>query len=1208
MIFRIEMIASGKSKTLAGGIQGIRDVLIFMVPWIKRIDLSNVISEQPENSHQRRTPADSSANDSILNWSYPSAKYTRLEASDTILNNMFYLTIKYGDQYISEIENIWVQLVDVIVGHENVSGGGVALSGGHGQRQPHQLPATPRNKQQRLYEAEVIKERNVRLIIEFLLQIGLKKRNPKFVNYAKKVVVYLARTTACTSVIESLLNQVNPKSFVPTGLASEQRVVSSDRAVVSEHNANEEMTTVIMSTDMDAIAKKPMEPVDESILYRADLEEVLVEMPKRPAFSKGQLACVLLVDLSIEVGSVALKDHLPLLLTVIFVQLDHFIALICEQNRLLLVNLIHAIIPREIGFEMIDEILITLNSREGKRMWNYEDISPKARTIESSDHLSRLVQQVADLFSLIDPTLVQSWGETALLWGTSCPVRHIACRSLQMLRTLAPAFSRQMLGELLHRLSNTVSDPTEEIQGFALEILETLDVMFESLETHRIILFPQFFWAFIACLYSPLEWEYLEAVKLLHKFLSLVDINDPTIISTVLNNIPPKWKNDFKGLHPFLLRGLSSIHCEQNCLNLINMLIPLENDEFLDVSAKSRVLYSVLVNVPRLLQGFELDPLEDGGAEAKMSVEDCLEVAAELSNLSERSGFQDLARLMSSYSKQKFRSRDDFLRQLAMIIRQGFFPDFKTKTLLFLMGFLASPRPFYRRKTLKILKLLLPTLESSVEVDDDVGEALVAPLLNQLQSELGSEALEVLDETMKGSISSEENNVRLVFGGRSIHKITKEAMTSSTTSGGPPSSILPLNQTISGFDENGWKLKDGMISSKISRYNMLGVASTCAGKKFLSNGKSTASSGVGIINNNNSSNNNSRQYIQQSSFKIGSSSASLDLDASSSSRALESTLSAFKGKIREYDEELQMSLSDALADLELFFEDICDPRKMAVAEGGGQLEAIKIVGAKPTLTRIDTSTSSPISASSNVTVVLNNGDDVTNNQDQNKRRSFHQKNLSIDYPLSDSDDSPPKISLEERSNNLKTPESLLQLTAPPRAASTNVTTGSSSTVMEGGSSVSRRLLSRPEAVIIVNFWLARSYEAVLSMSNMDLLLDAYLLDISRAVFINVACLKIVRVEPGNAGAAGSVASDGNSSVLISVQIMAEDHFTSVGFAEEILHLYTEYLSTADDKKAMVSESARNLMSAGLGRDLDVKNRNPTISIRKCVCARKPVHE
>lgn len=60
--------------------------------------------------------------------------------------------------------------------------------------------------------------------------------------------------------------------------------------------------------------------------------------------------------------------HLPLLLHVIFVQLDHFISLICEQNRSLLINLIQAIIPRDIAHELIDQILITLTEREGKRM------------------------------------------------------------------------------------------------------------------------------------------------------------------------------------------------------------------------------------------------------------------------------------------------------------------------------------------------------------------------------------------------------------------------------------------------------------------------------------------------------------------------------------------------------------------------------------------------------------------------------------------------------------------------------------------------------------------------------------------------------------------------------------------------------------------------------------------------------------------------
>ncbi|KAJ3223456.1 Cell morphogenesis protein PAG1 [Clydaea vesicula] len=751
IVQRIEQV---NSHVDSQNLSQIKDFLILIVPWIRNIELSTT-GEREEfavvlNADQQ--------------YIYSPLNSPRLGFVDIILNNLFYLTIQFGDVFVSEIESIWVKLL-------SFSDSDITLK-----------------REITDYEAQLIVEKNVEIVVEYLLNLGVKKRNPKLVMHAKKVIVYLSRTSSCRSLIDALVSRISPKTLVPNPVEEPKRYMNDTSTILS---------------------------VNKSNLFTVDLSLILSDMPKRPPFSKGQLACVFLVDLTVEIGNEALKPHIPLLMNVIFVQLDHFIALICEQNRLLLVNLIQAVIPRDLAHEMIDGILLTLNSKEG-RMWNYEDISPQTRQLKSTKELALLVQQIAELFSIIDPTFPQSWGETALNWGVSCPVRHVACRSLQILRSLSPVFTRQMLGEIFHRLSNTIADATEEIQGFALEILDTLDVMFDSLENHRVILFPQFFWACVACLNSPHEWEYFEAISILEKFLTVVDINDPSILSSILTSIPTKWLQKFDGLQVLLLRGLSSSICEEKCLFLINLLIVVENDQFVDKNPTKRLLHCVLANIPRLLHATESAALSE-------TVLDCYTTAYNLSTICERLGQNNLAHLFKSYSKQKFRLKGDFISHAANGIRQGFFATHKEDILLFFTNLISNPIKYYKINAMRILKLMFPGSESIKSVDTKVGDKLLTPLFALLSTDLYPKSLEVLDEILKNSITAEESNLKLILGGKSIAKIIKEVEndTQNPTQDG----------AIKGYEQSGWKKVDFLLYSKMCRGNMVNVALLCSQKK-----------------------------------------------------------------------------------------------------------------------------------------------------------------------------------------------------------------------------------------------------------------------------------------------------------------------------------------------------------------------------------------
>jgi len=74
-----------------------------------------------------------------------------------ILTNLFYLTIKYGNDYYSEMEQIWSSVIDMDI--------------------------------QEIQDPQEINEnlkKNISIIIDFLLSIGVRKHNPAFVLYSKK--------------------------------------------------------------------------------------------------------------------------------------------------------------------------------------------------------------------------------------------------------------------------------------------------------------------------------------------------------------------------------------------------------------------------------------------------------------------------------------------------------------------------------------------------------------------------------------------------------------------------------------------------------------------------------------------------------------------------------------------------------------------------------------------------------------------------------------------------------------------------------------------------------------------------------------------------------------------------------------------------------------------------------------------------------------
>lgn len=682
-----------------------KDVLCYLVPWVRNVEL--LLFDDCELQ----------------------------TTTFVMISNLFFITVKYGDLFIKEIEKLWQQLV----------------IGEYG--------------------------RNVRAIVKYLIDVGLEKRNPIFVLHAKRVFIYLGRTATCSAVIDALINEITPKSMTPQPKEPKK--------------------------DID------IEELKTGGMYLSKIEDAMPQHNKRPIFSSGQLAMLYMVDMAIE-AKPDFELHLPRLLHVLFVQLDAVNPLISEETRSLLVNLIHSVILSKCVYPEVVKVarslIAELKAKEGSRLWEYEDITYHNRTISSLADLEKLSKDVVNIFGIVvygesnKEDLKQMWGEMALQWATSCPVRHIACRSFQIFRSLNPVFNERMLADVLARLSNTISDNSDDFQGFALEILITLSYVVDWLELGTKEIFPQLLWAIIACLQTINEPEYLETLSILDKIIDKFDLSDEENQVLVWNFFPKhKWRGQFYGIQPLLMKGVRSATACHQTFEMLKKLLFIRDDQLIDPS-NGRLLYLILANLPRFVHSLEDESIR----------EECKQWATYLSEFAEHQDRQNLNRVLISFIKGKFRTKDDFLKQIILCIKDNYFPDYEVETLLFLMSLLSNRLPYYKLKTMIIIKMLLPHINTKREEFVNIGSELILPLLRLLQTQYSQDALEVLDETISISGGPKDKQILRM----SIATRKRNNVEGTATLFGEP-------------DDSGWAIPDRTTDMEATRENVHAVCYTC---------------------------------------------------------------------------------------------------------------------------------------------------------------------------------------------------------------------------------------------------------------------------------------------------------------------------------------------------------------------------------------------
>lgn len=130
----------------------------------------------------------------------------------------------------------------------------------------------------------------------------------------------------------------------------------------------------------------------------------------------------------------------------------------------------------------------------GRRLWPSEDISlDQQQDLVSTAALASMVQHCLDAFEF-EPGLQPAWVSVSLEWALHARSRHLACRSQQVLRALAPQLSGDMCSILLVCLQQclvTAADGSPVARDVALELLLTLRGLLEALPVRKLLLYPQ---------------------------------------------------------------------------------------------------------------------------------------------------------------------------------------------------------------------------------------------------------------------------------------------------------------------------------------------------------------------------------------------------------------------------------------------------------------------------------------------------------------------------------------------------------------------------------------------------------------------------------------------------------------------------------------------------------------------------------------------
>ncbi|KAK5868877.1 hypothetical protein PBY51_009853 [Eleginops maclovinus] len=133
--------------------------------------------------------------------------------------------------------------------------------------------------------------------------------------------------------------------------------------------------------------------------------------------------------------------------------------------------------------EKTNKLIEFLTTRAYGPLWCHEDISAKNQISKSTGQLTNFLRHVVSVFkeSKSDFHLEQQLSDVALQTALCSSSRHYAGRSFQVFRALRQPISAHAVSDLLSRLVEVVGEHAEEVQGYVMEVLLTLESVVDNL-------------------------------------------------------------------------------------------------------------------------------------------------------------------------------------------------------------------------------------------------------------------------------------------------------------------------------------------------------------------------------------------------------------------------------------------------------------------------------------------------------------------------------------------------------------------------------------------------------------------------------------------------------------------------------------------------------------------------------------------------------
>ncbi|RXW17641.1 hypothetical protein EST38_g8213 [Candolleomyces aberdarensis] len=601
--------------------------------------------------------------------------------------------------------------------------------------------------------------------VRFLLEQCHKVGNTIYIACAANIVACLCQTPVGREIYEELCSVIEPVRMLP----------------VIDH--------------------KLAFPEAEDMELWEELDALFAEQP-RLTLGSAQFAWLFLSDVSLQ-RHWEMKAQLPVLLHVIFTHLDHRVPFVRLRARSMVFQLLRAWTP---GYDelpqppqekkkrgVVKERIAILEKEIEEYYWKEDDTSE-----EVEPKMKWLCQKVIEFLDPLLPSLASHWGSLALEWGTSCSIRATAFRSLQIFRALMPRVKKADFALLLGRLSNTVSSADPNIQHFTSEIFSTLHAVIDAQDKDK-VLFPQVFWCIAACLSTTVESEFSQCLDLLQTLLMKMDLDDPATAESLHSQMPLEWKGP-QCLQPTLLKGLRSSVTATKTMNILQILAKIQDTHFIDPSeGRLRDLYTV--SLPWCLHAM------DKGDSSLSSF------AERLAQLASQEGKTSIQRIMTSFSKSAFRTKDDFLRQSVSTLREHYGARHWTDIVTQLLGLVLNAERWLRIHAMQVVKVLFQHRETRNPVEL-LGSELLMPLLRLLETDLAPQALEVLEEPIS------------MFGGPAAKHVLRMSMQIPNILKTADADSVTI--VFGAPEKSGWSIAQADALREACRGNVMAVFDTCS--------------------------------------------------------------------------------------------------------------------------------------------------------------------------------------------------------------------------------------------------------------------------------------------------------------------------------------------------------------------------------------------